>query len=304
MSADRLYYKQPVFRPPSEAESLLVQATEGCTHRCTFCISNYGKKYLVRPVEDIKKDIDTAKRLYGSNVTRIFFLDGNAMSMPFPDLLAITEHAKITFPHLERVGMYACGEDILAKTSDELETLQQAGLGIVYVGLESGDDEVLSAIKKHITSAELVSAARKVMAAGITFSGTIILGLAGADPERSRAHAVHTAEMINAMNPGTPTTWYIGALTLMVPPHTTIQQQVREGRFVVMSNLEVLQEIRILLENIDDSLAGCVFRSNHASNYLVLKGVLVKDKDRLIASVDRAIDAPGEVLRPERFRGL
>jgi radical SAM superfamily enzyme YgiQ (UPF0313 family) len=301
---DRLYYKEPVFRPPSEAESLLVQATEGCTHRCTFCISNYGKKYLVRPVEDIKRDIDTAKRLYGSHVTRIFFLDGNALSMPFPDLLAITEHAKATFPRLERVGVYACGEDILAKAPEELEALRQAGLGIVYVGLETGDDELLSAIKKHITSADLAAAAHKAMDAGITFSGTIILGLAGADPDRSRAHAVHTAEMINAMNPSEPTTWYIGALTLMVPPHTAIKQQVQAGTFVVANSLEVLQEVKVLLENIDDDLAGCVFRSNHASNYLVLKGVLAAEKSRLIDSVENALQYPDRFLRPEAYRGL
>ncbi|MBD3188461.1 radical SAM protein, partial [Candidatus Bathyarchaeota archaeon] len=191
--AKRIYYKEPVFRPPSEARSLLIQATEGCTHRCTFCVSNYGKKYIVRPVEEIKGDIDTAREVYGRDVHRLFFLDGNALSMPFNQLREITRYAMNVFPGLERVGVYACGEDILDKKSSELESLRDAGLGIVYVGLETGDDQILQEINKNITREELVAAALKVMAAGITFSGTIILGIAGTDMEKSRRHAVHTA---------------------------------------------------------------------------------------------------------------
>ena len=300
----RPYYKEPVFRPPSEARSLLIQATEGCTHRCTFCVSNYGKKYLIRDVEEIKKDIDAARGIYGAGVRRLFFLDGNAMSMPTPDLITITKHAMHVFPKLERAGVYACGEDVLEKTDQELKDLARAGLKIIYVGLESGDNDILKEIKKNITSDELAKAARKAMDAGITFSGTIILGIAGKDKERSRAHAINTAKMINKMNPTRKQTWYIGALTLMIPPHTVIKKKKDSGVFKPMNNLEILEELRILIAHIDDGLHGCIFRSNHASNYLVLKGTLAKDKQQMLAKIDKALANPSQFLRPEFYRGL
>src|SRR5271157_104681 len=300
----RPYYKEPVFRPPSEAYSLLIQATEGCTHRCTFCISNYGKKYLVRPVEEIKLDIDAAHDIYGSRFTKLFFLDGNAMSMPFEALLEITAHAKKTIPSIERIGVYACGEDVLNKSNDELRALADAGLGIAYVGLESGDDEILKRIKKNITADQLVEAARKLMRNGITFSGTIISGIAGKDENKSRDHAINTALMINRMCPDDPMTWYIGVLTLMIPPSTAIAKDVQLGTFEPMDEMQIVSEVRLMIENIDDGLHDCVFRSNHASNYLVLKGVLADDKEALLATIDNALVNPARYFRPEYFRGL
>ncbi|MHA1681367.1 MAG: B12-binding domain-containing radical SAM protein [Promethearchaeota archaeon] len=302
-----IYYKEPVFRPPSEARSLLIQATEGCTHRCTFCVSNFGKSYLVRPVREIIADIDTASKIYGKGVRRIFFLDGNAMSMPFDQLLEITRYAHTTFPLLERVGVYSCGEDILKKSDGELRALADAGLKIAYVGLESGDDALLKEIKKNITSRELVKAARKLMSNGIAFSGTIINGLAGTDVEKSRNHAIHTAEMINAMNPpadGGSSTWYIGALTLMIPPHTAIRKRLEAKSFKAMDNMQILEEMQLLMENINDDLHDCVFRSNHASNYLVLKGVLSRDKNQLLEKISGALKHPDRYLRPEFYRAL
>ncbi|MHA1791130.1 MAG: radical SAM protein [Promethearchaeota archaeon] len=299
-----IYYKEPVFRPPSEAYSLLIQLTEGCTHKCTFCVSNHGKKYLVRDVKDIKKDLDIAKNLYGSSVKRIFFLDGNALSAPFEVLHEVILHAKKNFPGLERVGMYACGEDILKKSKEELTTLSKDGLKIVYVGLESGDDEILKEINKRITSAELIAAAKKAMEANITFSGTVILGIAGSNQEKSRMHAIHTAEMINKMNPDEKKKWYIAALTLMIPPFTLIKKKYESGDFQPMNNIQILRELKLMLENIDDNLHDCIFRSNHASNYLVLKGVLAQDKKILLDKVKNAINNPDVYLRPEFYRAL
>jgi radical SAM superfamily enzyme YgiQ (UPF0313 family) len=301
---DRPYYKAPVFRPPSEAGSLLIQATEGCTHRCTFCISNHGKKYIVRPVEDIKLDIDAARRIHGPAVQRLFFLDGNALSIPSEALIDITTHAKMMFPELDRVGVYACGEDVLAKTSTELRALAEAGLGIAYVGLESGDDEILRQVKKHITQDQLVQAARKLMDAGITFSGTIISGIAGKDEQRSRDHAINSARMINRMCPDRSMTWYIGVLTLMIPPHTAIDKARSEGIFQPMDEVEIVKEVRLMIDNINESIHDCVFRSNHASNYVILKGSLAEDKQTLLATIDRALSAPDRYFRPEWYRGL
>ncbi|MEX2683779.1 MAG: radical SAM protein [Candidatus Sigynarchaeota archaeon] len=301
---ERPYYKEPVFRPPSEAGSLLIQATEGCTHRCTFCISNYGKRYLIRPVEEIKLDIDAARKIYGPGVERIFFLDGNALSMPAGDLIEITRHAKKTFPHLDRVGVYACGEDVLGKTDAELKELADAGLGIAYVGLESGDDEILKQIKKNITADQLVEAARKLMRNGITFSGTIIAGITGKDERKSRDHAIASARMINRMCPDAHQTWYIGVLTLMIPPHTTLEKARSEGKFLPMDEIEIVKEVRLMIEHIDEAVHDCVFRSNHASNYVVLKGVLAADKRLLLSTIDKALQDPRRYFRPEWYRGL
>ncbi|MBN2152797.1 MAG: radical SAM protein [Candidatus Lokiarchaeota archaeon] len=301
---ERPYYKQPVFRPPSEAGSLLIQATEGCTHRCTFCISNYGKKYVVRPVEEIKLDLDVARKIHGPGVERVFFLDGNALSMPAGDLIEITRHARALFPNLQRVGVYACGEDVLEKSDAELAELASAGLGIAYVGLESGDDTILKQIKKNITADQLVLAAKKLMRNGITFSGTIIAGIAGKDERKSRDHAVNSARMVSRMNPDARQAWYIGVLTLMIPPHTAVERARSEGTFAPMDEVEIVKEVRLMLENIDDGVHDCVFRSNHASNYVVLKGTLAQDKRGLLATIDRALQDPRRFFRPEWYRGL
>jgi radical SAM superfamily enzyme YgiQ (UPF0313 family) len=301
---ERPYYKAPVFRPPSEAGSLLIQATEGCTKRCTFCISNYGKKYFIRPVEEIKLDLDAAREIHGPRVERLFFLDGNAMSMPTSALAEITRYARKVFPRLERVGVYACGEDVLGKSDAELKELADAGLGIAYVGLESGDDEILKKIKKNITSDQIVQAARKLMKSGITFSGTIIAGITGKDERKSRDHAIASARMISRMVPDSKQTWYIGVLTLMIPPHTAVEKARAEGEFQPMDEIDIVKEVRLMIENIDDKVHDCVFRSNHASNYVVLRGVLADDKQALLSTVDAALQNPQRYLRPERYRGL
>ncbi len=196
-----LYYKEPVYRPPSEAYSLLIQATEGCTYHCTFCIESIEKKFKIRPTKDIKQDIDTAKQIYGDEVRKLFFLAGNAMAMPYDRLLEITEYASNIFPGLNRISVYAQANDILKKTDLELKSLADAGLKMVYIGIETGNDELLKKIEKHHTANDMVEAFHKCYKAGITPSGTIILGLAGNDKELSNQHMKDTAELVNRLSP-------------------------------------------------------------------------------------------------------
>ncbi len=299
-----IFYCEPVYRPPSEAYSLLIQATIGCTFHCSFCISNVGKDFSIRPLVDIKRDIKTARAYYGPDrVDKIFFLDGNAMTMPADQLEEITRYAYEQFSSLKRVGVYSHAEDVLAKTPMQLKSLAKAGLGIAYLGIETGDDALLKAIGKRTTSERIVQAGKMLMEAGITVSGTLILGLAGNDPEKSRQHAVHSAELVNRLNPPSSQTWYISCLTLMIPPGTVIHKQREQGRFKPMTSTEILQELQTFIENTSENLHDCVFRSNHASNYLPIKGTLAGDKSSILQLISAAIDNP-EILRPEGWRGL
>ncbi len=300
----RIYYKEPVFRPPSEGRSLLIQATEGCTFKCAFCVSNLGKPFKIRTVREIKQDLDTAKNLYGY-VKRVFFLDGNAMVMPFDQLHEITEYAHQAFPEIERVSVYAHGKDILSKTDDQLLRLREAGLKMVYIGIETGDNSLLQKIGKRETQDDIVYAFQKCFKAGITPSGTIILGLAGKNPESSRNHAIQTAELVNRCNPkefGFPK-WYIATLTLMIPPGTPIFFEKQEGTFHPMNSDEILAELKLMIEHISDDIGNCIFRSNHASNYLAIRGVLAKNKKEILKKIEQNL-VDHRDLRPEFYRAL
>lgn len=299
-----IYYKEPVYRPPSEAKSLLIQATEGCAHKCSFCIGNDGKKFLVRKIDDIKKDINTAKALYGENIRRIFLLDGNAFVMKSDLLIKIAEYSYKIHPGLTRIGAYSHAEDILNKSDEELKAISEAGIKILYLGIETGDDDLLKAINKRITSEKIIKACHKLYKAVITLSATIILGLAGSDKEKSKKHAVKTAELINKIKPEPAVPWYISALTLMIPSGTPIYEQKTSGKFIPMKNTEILEELRIFLEHLDNDLEKCIFRSNHSSNYLPLESNnLAKNKHQLVEAINKAFEKP-DLLRMEIMRGL
>jgi radical SAM superfamily enzyme YgiQ (UPF0313 family) len=304
-----IYYCEPVYRPPSEALSLLIQATEGCTYRCTFCVSNTGKKYRVRPTEDIQRDLDTARRIYGGEINKLFFLDGNAMGMPFEQLLEITRYAKELFPNLRRASVYAHAKDILNKSEEELRALSEAGLKMAYIGIETGNNHLLQKVRKRQTADDLINAFHKCFKTGITPSGTIILGLAGKDKSLSGQHMKDTALLVNRASPanvitgGSTPPWYISCLALMIPPGTPVFKEAHEGTFIPMNSGEILQEMKILLENISDEVKNCIFRSNHASNYLALQGILSRDRDKMLAQVDESLHN-GTNIRPEKFRGL
>lgn len=309
MSGPSIYYCEPIIRPPSEANSLLIHATVGCMYRCSFCIPYMQKKFRVRGVDEVKKDIDAAVVRYRKYVRRVFLLDGNAMAMGAAELLEVTKYLNETFGHLQRVSVYAHVKDIVKKTDDELAALGRAGLKMAYIGIESGDDELLAKVSKHQTADDVVEAFGKCFKAGITPSGTVILGLAGDDRELSIRHMKKTAELVNRLSPvhfageGNLPVWYISCLALMVPGGTEMDKDIAEGRFRVASAEDILQEMKVFMENISDDVEKCIFRSNHASNYLALSGRLCRDRDKMLETINMNLECKRDVL-PEEFRGL
>ncbi|MCG9967836.1 radical SAM protein [Pelotomaculum terephthalicicum JT] len=289
------YLVPPVYRPPSEAASLIFQVTLGCSHNaCSFCVSYKGKRFRVKTWEEIEADIDAAKVPY-RNITRVFLADGNAMVAETGLLLKVLEKLYRDFPYLERVGIYARASDFLSKTPEDLKKLREAGITLAYLGLESGSDHILNKmIHKGSTAAEIIEGGRKAMEAGLPLSVTVIIGVGG--PELSEEHARATAEAASAINPA-----YLSALTMLIPENSFMDRKVKKGEFKLLTPEQSLQELRVMLENM--TLTNCVFRSNHASNYLPLKGVLNQDKEKLVALIQKALAHP-ELLRPEFLRAL
>jgi len=289
-------YVGNVIRPPSEAESLIVQVTTGCSHnRCRFC-GAYPQRFTVKPLPAVAEDLDWFVDRAGDRVQRLFLADGNALVRTTDDLLAIASMARERFPRLRRVATYANAADVARKRDDELQALHAAGFELAYLGLESGDDEVLRAQAKGATAAEMITAVQRLQAAGIKASVIGLLGLAGADEAASRRHADLTARAVNAMQPR-----YVSFLTVMVVPGTPLAADEAEGRFILPEPPAVLGELRRIIEGL--RLDRTVFRSNHASNYLPLAGILSRDQERLLHEIDRALD--GAVpLTPEFWRGL
>ncbi|MDR2132603.1 MAG: B12-binding domain-containing radical SAM protein [Clostridiales Family XIII bacterium] len=288
-------YIGSVYRPPSEAYSLIVQVTLGCAHNdCTFCSMFKDKPFSLRKEEDILRDFEEARRAY-RRVERIFLADGDALVLKTDKLLRILDKIRALFPECERVGIYGSPQDALRKTREELVSLRDAGLGIVYIGAESGSDRVLLEVKKGATRAQIIEAIEKIEDAGIAASATFISGLAGR--KAWREHAIECGTMISEASPS-----YIGLLTLMVEPPAPLCADIREGRFELLSPMEVLEETRLLLEH-TEVRRSCVFRSNHASNYVSLRGTLPQDKARMLARLDEAMQDAG-MLKDERFRML
>ena len=305
-SKEQIYYLQPVFRPPSEANSLLIQLTEGCTFKCDFCMSNLRKHFKVREVDDVKRDIDVAKRKFGNFVYKLFFLDGNAMVTPFNKLLEVTQYAMDTLPNLERVGVYAHAKDILKKSDRQLKDLSEAGLKIAYVGFETGYNELLQEVNKNATKEDFIEAAKKLMRADITLSATFINGLGGANrPDISVLHAEESADLVNKICPEDDRIWYIAFLTLMMPQGTEIYRRKATGLFTEMTSREILQELKIFINKINfhNKSAQCIFRSNHASNYLPIKGTLEHDKEKILSVLNYGL-THDDILRPEFYRAL
>jgi radical SAM superfamily enzyme YgiQ (UPF0313 family) len=288
-------YEGTIFRPPSEAYSLIVQATIGCAHNdCTFCSMFKDKTFRVRPVSEVLEDLEWARGAY-REVRRIFLADGDALALSTGKLMIILGKIRELFPETERVGIYGSPQDVLKKTPDELKALLAAGVGIIYIGAESGSDEVLKAVKKGADAAGIIEAIRKIEDAGVRASVTFISGLAGVDGWQD--HAIMTGRMISESQPS-----YVGLLTLMLDPAAPLYGDVQAGRFGLLSPLGVIDETALLLENTNVQ-TDCVFRSNHASNYFSLKGTLPKDKPRLLAELERA-RGHEELLKDERLRLL
>jgi len=295
---------EPVFRPPSEWDALLIGVTTGCTHRCTFCSMYRTKKFSVRQdIEEIKSDISEAGKMYGDKVRKVFFEDGNAFIVKSEVLIELTKYCYQKHPNLKKVSSYAHAKDILKKSDEELKRLADAGFTMVYVGIESGDDQVLKDCNKGATQDEFALAAQKCHKAGIDWSGIFLLGLTGNNPERSRQHAIESAKLINRMAPTMQRKWYISPLTLEITPGSEIWEQHKAANFEPCSPTQILEELYTLIEHTDDDLKGCIFNTNHASNYLSLKGELARDKEKFLKTVRHGINDP-TVRRPEYRRGL
>ncbi len=295
---------EPIFRPPSEWDALLIGVTNGCTHKCTFCSMYRTKKFSVRKdVEEIKADIRKAAKMYGGKVRKIFFEDGNAFVVKSELLIELTRYCRQKFPNLKKVSSYAHAKDIVRKSDEELKRLAEAGFTMVYVGIESGDNQVLKDCNKGTNQDELALAAQKCHQAGIDWSGIFLLGLTGNNPERSRQHAIESAKLINRMAPAIPRKWYISPLTLEVTPGSEIWAQNEANSFEPCSSTQILEELYTLIEHTADDLQGCVFNTNHASNYLSLKGELGRDKQKFLKIVETGINDPS-VRRPDYMRGL
>lgn len=289
-------YVQPLLRPPSEARSLILQATLGCSHNeCAFCVGYRGKKFKARPLEELFAEIRWAGEEWPF-VRRVFLADGDALALGTNRLVRILNELRLCLPRLERVSAYAGPDNLRRKTEEELGRLKDAGLGLLYFGAESGDDEVLGRIRKGATRAEMIDLCRKAQGAGCELSMTVILGLGG--PRLSRRHAQATGEMLGAISPR-----YASALTLMLEPRDPPFEEVFDDpAFRELSPLEIVAECKVLLEHLNAQ--GTTFRSNHASNYLSLAGDLPCDKPRLLAEIDQVLAGEHGRLRPEFLRGL
>lgn len=287
-------YKGKVYRPPSEAYSLIVQVTYGCSHnRCAFCDMYNDKHFAMRPMAEIREDFELARRVY-KRVERVFLADGDALMRKTADLIEILGLIYGLFPECERVSCYASPASLQVKSEDELRMLRARGLQMVYMGLESGCDAVLTRMQKGHDAAVIVAAGQKARRCGFALSVTAISGLGSV--ELWRQHAMDTARAVSEMTPE-----YLGLLTLMVEPGTPLEGWVRNGEFTLLSPLEVLKETELFLQQVDSE--GTVFRANHASNYLTLKGTLNGDREVLLGQIAAAL-AGRRDLKPEFLRAL
>lgn len=288
-------YEGMIYRTPSEAKSLILQVTIGCSYnRCTFCHSFQGKKFRIKSFEEIKADIDEVSG-YGS-IPRIFLADGDALIIPQKDLVRILSYLKRSVKGLERIGIYANAVDILKKDTNELKELKDLGLGIIYLGLESGNPDVLKRIRKNATVDQMIRAAKRVKEAGILLSVTVLLGIGGV--EMSHEHAEDTGKVLSKMDPE-----FVGALSLMVVPGTPIDEEIRTGRLVLPNPFELIGELGTMIANCQ--LTECFFASNHASNYLPLRIRMPAEKEKALKLIQGVLEKNDPVLlRPEYMRAL
>jgi tRNA A37 methylthiotransferase MiaB len=303
-----------IIRPPSEWRSYFLPLTSGCSNNtCTFC-NYYGAKLKIRKAEEVINEIDALAlfRQYGICLPsmppliyavarqwdgqRIFLQDGDALTYPFPKLRQILAYLNEKFPHIERIGAYATAKDILRKSAEELRQLKKLKLGILYMGVESGDEEVLEKVGKKITYEQMVEAGRKTKEAGLILSVTIILGLDGV--AGSKKHALSTSKILSEIDPD-----YAGALTLTLVPGTPLFEQTRQGHFHPITPFQSLEELKIIVEN--TNFTNCFFSSMHASNYFTIRGWLPREKEKMLNELAYVLASKDpSLLRPEYSRGL
>ena len=315
MKGNSASFRRPeIIRPPSEWRSYYLPVTGGCSNnRCTFC-GFYGSKLQVRDVEEVKEEIDAVAIYRQSRVClagmptvvyavahgwdgkRVFLQDGDALVYPYERLREVLEYLNQRMPHVDRIGMYSTPQDLLRRSVGELEELRRLKVGILYMGVESGDEEVLGNVGKGVTRDEIIDAGRRAREAGIMLSVTVILGLGGAG--ESEKHALETARVLTAIDPE-----YAGALTLTLVPGTPLHEQRLKGSFKPISPFRSLEELRLIVENA--SFTDCFFSSMHASNYLAVRGRLPVEKEKMVGDLERVLrEGDPSLLRPEFLRGL
>lgn len=284
-----------IIRPPSEANSLLLQVTVGCSHnKCSFCPTYKGEKFRIKSFAEIEEDILEASRYRA--VEKMFLCDGDVLILPQRRLVEILASIQQHIKGVKRVGCYANAKSILRKTPEELLQLRKRGLMIVYLGVETGNDDLLKKISKGATSAQLVEAGRRIKDAGIALSVTVLLGIGGI--EKSIEHAFDTAKILTDIDPD-----YVGALTVMVVPGTPLYEDYVKGVFVLPDTFGFLRELEIMVAHAD--FTNCFFTSNHASNYLPIRARMPKDKEETIRMIQHVIQSgDNRRLRPEYLRGL
>ena len=290
------YDSDLLYRPPGEWKSYLLQCTIGCSNnQCTFCGMYKEKKFRIRPTEEILEDIDMARAYYGPGLQRVFLMDGDAIIIKTEDLLRILRKLYDTFPALEKVTLYAGPRSTLSKTPEELKALHDAGLSRAYLGVESGSDAVLKFIHKGVNAQQMLQAGQRLVEAGIDLWVTIILGITGEGGDW-REHILSTAQIINQMKPR-----HLSAMTFAPAKGTPLGDDVLAGRFKVYGPDHILEECRLLIQHLDvDPLH---FTSNHASNYLPLKGSLPEDREKFLSLIDQALE--GKIrLRKTLNRGI
>lgn len=288
-------YIGAVYRPPSEAYSLIIQSTIGCSqNRCTFCTMYKEKEFTIQPVSKVIDQINEMMIQSQGRYKRIFLADGDALIRPIAEQLEILNYIRKFYPQIERVSSYGSPRSALKHSKNDLHLLRQAGLKLIYLGLESGCDEVLSFVQKRVSAKEIVEASSRLHDAGFELSVTAIIGLGG--KRKTKEHGKMTGEILSKIKPE-----YIGLLTLMVPEDSLLGEKIHSGEFQMLSSEEILLETKEILLNIDSE--GSVFRSNHASNYLDLRGTLNQDTSRLIQMIDDALLGKRK-LKDEFFRGL
>jgi len=308
------FQRPDIIRPPSEWRDYFLPLTRGCSNNtCTFC-NRWGEKLHLRDLEDVKLEIDALALFMHRGLTLpeippivyavaqewdgndVFLLDSDALVYPFPKLKEALQYLNLKLPDIRRIGAYATAQDVLRRTVEELKELKALKLGILYIGLESGDDEVLKKVCKNVTAAQVVEAVKKVKAAGILTSVTVILGLGG--QEGSANHALATAKALSAMDPD-----YAGALTMTLVPGTPMYADAASGKFHLITPFESLQELLTIVKN--STFTNCFFSSMHASNYFSVRGTLPQDKEKMVRALEQIIKkGDPNTLRPEFLRGL
>jgi len=289
-----MQYEGNIIRPPSEANSILLQITVGCSHnKCTFCGTYRGQRFRIKSDEIIDEDINFAGK-YCQELKRVFLCDGDALIIPQKRLVTILKKIKSKLSWITRIGIYANVKSLKSKSLEDLKELKELSLGIVYMGLESGDDETLKHVMKKANSQDMIEHGQKVKEAGIKLSITVLLGISG--PDRSENHAKETGRVLSEMNPD-----YIGALSLMLIPGTPLYKDWEEGNFILPDAKELLMELRTMIDH--TNLSKGLFFANHASNYLPIKARLPKDKEVTLQLIDQAL-AGNVPLKPEWLRAL